>query len=222
MNFAAEHTGTGQPLSRIALVSALHVLALGLLIQGGRQHFSPAVAPALFKPVPAEPPKPLEPTPPPKPVTKTEAPKVTIPPPVVDVEPTRQKEEIVAERSERKMPPAQPSHEGKRDEPAAVLPPDPVAAPVRVAAVVDARNCSKPEYPPRAYRNHQSGTVTLQMLIGVDGRVVDAKVEKSSGYRELDLAAREGLSLCKFKPGTLDGVPQQSWTKIAYVWEIAD
>jgi len=45
-------------------------------------------------------------------------------------------------------------------------------------------------------------------------------VEKSSGFRELDRAAQVGLGLCRFKPGTVDGVPQQSWTKMQYVWSL--
>jgi len=92
--------------------------------------------------------------------------------------------------------------------------------PVRIPAVVDSRACSKPEYPPKSLRNEETGTVTLQFLIGLDGRVVESRVEKSSGYRDLDNAARNALSLCKFKPGTTDGKPEQSWTKMQYVWKL--
>jgi protein TonB len=96
------------------------------------------------------------------------------------------------------------------------------AAPVHVAAVVDAKACVKPEYPKTALRNGDTGVVTLALLIGTDGRVADSKVEKSSGFRELDRAAQVGLGLCKFKPGTLDGAPYQSWTKMQYVWSLDD
>ena len=37
-------------------------------------------------------------------------------------------------------------------------------------------------------------TVSLRFLVGADGKVVQAEVEKSSGYKRLDEAARAGLS----------------------------
>ena len=91
---------------------------------------------------------------------------------------------------------------------------------MRTPAVVDASNCQKPEYPRKSLRAEEQGTVVLQFLIGVDGKVVEAKVDKSSGFRDLDRAAVAGLSLCRFKPGTVDGKPEQSWTKMEYVWKI--
>ncbi len=93
-------------------------------------------------------------------------------------------------------------------------------APVHVAAVVDAANCTRPDYPPASLRNGESGVVTLAFLIGTDGKVADSKVEKSSGFRALDRAAQVGLGLCRFKPGTVDGVPQASWTRMQYVWSL--
>jgi protein TonB len=96
----------------------------------------------------------------------------------------------------------------------------PARAAVHVAAVVDAANCAKPDYPKSALRNGDSGVVTLALLIGTDGRVADSKIEKSSGFRDLDRAAQVGLGLCRFKPGTIDGVPQQSWTRMQYVWSL--
>ena len=92
--------------------------------------------------------------------------------------------------------------------------------PVKTAPVIDASNCSKPDYPKAALRNGDAGTVLLAFLIGKDGRVASAKVEQSSGFRELDRAALNGLSLCRFKPGTVDGVPYESWTRMQYVWSV--
>lgn len=98
----------------------------------------------------------------------------------------------------------------------------PAKGPVHIAAVVDAANCTKPDYPKNAQRNGDIGVVTLALLIGTDGRVADSKVEKSSGFRDLDRAAQLGLGLCRFKPGTIDGAPQQSWTRMQYVWSLDD
>jgi protein TonB len=91
---------------------------------------------------------------------------------------------------------------------------------VNVAAVIDAANCAKPTYPAGALRNGDEGTVTLAFLIGKDGHVASAKIERTSGHRDLDRAALQGLSMCAFKPGTVDGVAQESWARMQYAWRL--
>ena len=93
-------------------------------------------------------------------------------------------------------------------------------APAIVAAVIDAASCARPSYPAAALRNGDEGTVTLAFLVGKDGRVASARVERSSGHRDLDRAAMQGLSLCAFKPGTVDGVAQESWARMQYAWRL--
>ena len=66
----------------------------------------------------------------------------------------------------------------------------------------------------------EEGTVTLKFLIGVDGRVLQTDIEKSSGFARLDEASRSALSKCQFRPGTVDGKPEQSWTTIQYKWRL--
>lgn len=96
----------------------------------------------------------------------------------------------------------------------------PARVPVRTAPVVDSRFCSKPEYPSASRRFEETGTVVLNFLIDADGRVVQSKIQSSSGYERLDEAARQALSLCRFKPGTVDGKPEKSWHKLKYVWKL--
>ena len=62
--------------------------------------------------------------------------------------------------------------------------------------------------------------VVLQFLIGADSSVIDSKIERSSGFRRLDEAAKRGLSLCKFKAGTEEGKAVQSWARIEYLWKL--
>lgn len=88
-----------------------------------------------------------------------------------------------------------------------------------VAASFDAKNC-KAEYPKASLMNEEEGAVSLAFLVSADGNVVDSKVEKTSGYKNLDKAAVKSLSACKFKPGTKDGAPAQTWTKVDYVWKL--
>jgi protein TonB len=66
----------------------------------------------------------------------------------------------------------------------------------------------------------EEGTVSLRFLVGVDGKVMQSEVAKSSGYKRLDEAARGGLAKCQFKPATVDGKPEQAWTTIQYVWRL--
>ena len=108
--------------------------------------------------------------------------------------------------------------------PQPVAPPSPVpvasAPPAVTAAVISASSCEKPEYPSASKRLEEEGTVQLKFLVGVDGKVLESAVEKSSGFRRLDEAARAGLAKCQFKPGTVDGKPQQSWASMKYTWRL--
>ena len=90
----------------------------------------------------------------------------------------------------------------------------------RTPAVVDANTCEKPAYPPASLRANETGIVRLSFLIDTDGRVLDSKVDRSSGFRRLDEAARAGLGLCKFRPATLNGRPERTWGRIEYEWKI--
>jgi protein TonB len=104
--------------------------------------------------------------------------------------------------------------------PAPVVAPPAPRVPVRTAAVVRADSCEKPEYPAASLRAQEAGTVLLNFLIDVDGKVLDSRIERSSRYRKLDEAARKALQLCQFKPATVDGKPEQSWARIEYEWKI--
>lgn len=95
-----------------------------------------------------------------------------------------------------------------------------VKEPVKTAAVVNSANCEKPEYPSASRRLEEEGTVSLRFLVGADGKVVQAEIEKSSGYKRLDEAARAGLSRCAFKPATVDGKPEQGWATMKYTWRL--
>ena len=88
-----------------------------------------------------------------------------------------------------------------------------------VPASLSDKNC-KAEYPKASLMNEEQGDVTMAFLVGADGNVVDSKIEKSSGYKNLDKAAIKALSACKFKPGTKDGAVAQTWTKVDYSWKL--
>lgn len=92
--------------------------------------------------------------------------------------------------------------------------------PVRTVAVVNAAQCEKPEYPAASRRMEEEGTVHLRFLIGVDGKVIQSEIEKSSGFKRLDEAARAALGRCQFRPATVDGQPEQAWAGMRYTWRL--
>jgi protein TonB len=68
--------------------------------------------------------------------------------------------------------------------------------------------------------NEEQGTVSMAFLVSAGGDVKDSKVEKSSGFKNLDKAAIKAISACKFKPGSKDGAPAETWTKVDYAWKL--
>ena len=77
-----------------------------------------------------------------------------------------------------------------------------------------------PVYPKASLRNEETGTVVLEFLIGADGLVHDSRILKTTGFRELDVAAQTALSKCTFKPAKVDGVATAMWVKLSYVWSL--
>jgi protein TonB len=88
-----------------------------------------------------------------------------------------------------------------------------------VPASFDPKNC-KADYPKASLMNEEQGTTSMSFLVSSDGSVVESKLEKTSGFKGLDKAAIKSLSACKFKPGTKDGAPAQTWTKVDYAWKL--
>ena len=88
-----------------------------------------------------------------------------------------------------------------------------------VPASFDPSKC-KVEYPKASLMNEEQGTTSMSFLVNADGSVADSKLDKSSGFKGLDKAAIKGLSACKFKPGSKDGAPAQTWTKVDYAWKL--
>jgi protein TonB len=90
---------------------------------------------------------------------------------------------------------------------------------VELPATLDAKAC-KVTYPKQSLMNEEQGVTSMQFLVSPAGKVVDSKLEKSSGYKSLDKAALSALAACQFKPGTKDGAPTQTWTKVDYAWAL--
>jgi protein TonB len=218
MDFSSERRA-GKNSTGIMIVVLLHVLvAYGVVTGLGKRMVSKMAEAVETKMIEEQAPPPPKEVPPPPPPPEMKAPPPPFIPPVeVNVQPPPPVQSAIAASSAAK--PA--TTELARPQPAP--PPAPPAAnpnPVRVAASADFSTCAKPEWPKASLRNEETGTVTLSFLIGVDGRVADSKIVKSSGYRDLDKAAVTGIGRCRFKPGLNDGKPEQAWMQMQYVWTL--
>lgn len=216
MDFSHEKQ-PGKNFTGIAIVIVLHIIVAYGIINGlGKRmitKMTEAVETKIIEDV--KPPPPPETPPPPPPPEMKAPPPPFIPPVEVQVQQPPPQQNTIAVATNAK--PA--STELQR--PAPPAPPAPPAhGPVRVAAVADFNTCAKPEWPKSSLRNEETGTVTLQFLIATDGRVADSKIVKSSGFRDLDKAAVAGISKCRFKPGSVDGKPEQAWMQMQYVWTL--
>lgn len=218
MHFADTGTDNKSKMSKIAVVGLVHVvLGYGLIQSISARHVEmPKVLETMVQLVP---PKMVPPPPPPEPPKVTPKtvtpPKAVVPPPEVVVEPQVEPEQTIqAEVFQETPPPAAAASTQGEAAPST----DGNANGMRTA--VFAEGCATPGYPAQAARNGESGTVRLALLVGADGRVNSSRVAKSSGSRDLDKAAVQALSLCKFQPAINNGQAEAGWAQIDYVWKL--
>jgi periplasmic protein TonB len=219
MSYVQQTQGPTKHLVGIGVVIVFHVILVYALVNGLGTKIVEVIQGPLEARIVEEAPPPPPPSPPPPPLPKFTPPPTFIPPPEVNIaaDPTPPPNPISVATSTPvpiDVPPAAP----RAQEPT----PPPQKAAVRVAPVVRGKSCAEPEYPAASARLGESGKVVLALLVGVDGRVVESKVEQTSGFPRLDEAARAALSLCKFTPGTVDSKPTQAWGRLAYVFRNPD
>jgi len=93
--------------------------------------------------------------------------------------------------------------------------------PVRVEPGLDRAHSGTPVYPPISRRLGEQGSVTLQVLVGLDGQVQDVKVLQSSGFGRLDNAAIDAARYhSTFKAGSLGGKPEAMWFLYRYRFDL--
>lgn len=221
MSYAQADDGAGRRLTGLVVVLALHAVLGYALVHGLARKIIEVVKAPLETKIIEEikpPPDKLPPPPPPKLATP---PPPFIPPPEVNVQLPSTFQSTAITAVTRTKPPEPVAAPVRR---AAPPPPPPVVKrdPVRTPPVVDAKACDKPEYPSASVRAQETGIVLLAFLIDVDGKVMESKVERSSGYRRLDESARNALGLCRFKAAMTDGKPERAWAKIEYEWKLTD
>ncbi len=80
--------------------------------------------------------------------------------------------------------------------------------------------CARPEYPKSSLRNEETGVTAIVMVVAPNGDLVRAGIKRTSGFAKLDEAALASLRTCKFRPGSIDGVPEQMTAVMQYVWSL--
>ncbi len=218
MDYGLQQRNPARHVVGIGIVVLVHVVVVYALVTGlARKVIDVVRQPIETKIVEEVKPPPPDVPPPPPPPKLAAPPPPFIPPPEVQIAQPPPQQSVIAAVTNVAPPEAPPPVLQAEASPA----PGPKAQPVRVPPVIDAqRSCKQPEYPPTSRRLQETGTVLLRFLIGVDGGVVESKVESSSGHERLDQAAKEALSRCQFKPGTVDGKPEQSSASLKYVWKL--
>jgi protein TonB len=214
MNFDHNAQGNASQLSRLIVVAVLHALVGAGIVAGIKvrphvdKHFMPDPITQIDRPLPTpvELPKDFDVTPIAPPMaTALPLPAIDIAQPDVITEPSIPVPDKVAKGGG-------PVGAGGTG--------DAVKAVAKGKPILGKGSCETPAYPANAARDGATGTVRLSLLVGIHGRVTDARIEKTSGHRELDKAARTALSTCRFTPVTVDGVPEATWTVMEYIWTL--
>jgi periplasmic protein TonB len=98
--------------------------------------------------------------------------------------------------------------------------PESGAAAARIDTPPKPRRDIKPRYPSGARRRGEEGSVTLNVLIGADGRTRSATVTDSSGFAELDEAARRAVLEARFTPGRHGGRSVESQARLTVIFKL--
>jgi TonB family protein len=83
---------------------------------------------------------------------------------------------------------------------------------------LDLSACPRPTYPAAALAQRAGGKSTVEVQIGDEGLVTEARVLTSSGRADLDDAALASIRRCVFHAVLATGQTPTGWLKMQYVW----
>ena len=85
----------------------------------------------------------------------------------------------------------------------------------------DARlNNPEPPYPYESRRRGEEGRVILKVRVAANGTASSVEVDKSSGYRRLDMTARRTVSRWTFIPAKQNNAAVEAWTKVTILFQL--
>lgn len=207
----------------VGVVVILHALGLWALMQ-----YAPARAAvsetatlmfSLVKPeTPPEPPKIILPEPRPKLVMKPKpqperlAAKTPLPTPVEEVYVPPPEPDLKPVAIDAPPPPPAP--------PASVTVPPPVLQITPPETSADYANNPLPQYPVISRRLGEAGRLQVRVCVSVDGTVLSATVNKSSGSERLDRATVDALKQWRFKPAHRGNEPVPGCVAVPWTWSL--
>lgn len=139
------------------------------------------------------------------------APVVETPPPPPVTRTRRQVVEITTSAPETTFPESTVTAQPVTDGVAATSGPEVVTEPAHQEAFVAYDHAPSPHYPPLARSRGQEGEALLRVLVGIDGRPVQVRLQHSSGHSMLDRAAVNAVQRWRFHPARSDGVTREAW-----------
>lgn len=149
--------------------------------------------------------------PPPPPIDR---PPPMVPPPLIDLGPDTSDSSAIQNVVQAPTKPV-----------AAAAPPPKPAGPTQQASL-DVRKMGdriKPPYPSASRRLGEEGKVVLLVRIGVDGKVIDASVDQSSGFPRLDEAAQAHVvKYYRFKPAMSAGTPVETQVRVPISFKLEE
>jgi protein TonB len=134
------------------------------------------------------------------------------------VPPKPEKVEVVQKKQAVPAPPTLPAPTATVEEAQGIILPAAEPTAVQTAptiapstplagAQLQYRSNPPPSYPIQALRNHEQGTVLLRVEVDPSGQPMNVSIERSSGSRSLDQAARQQvLRHWRFVPAERDGM----------------
>lgn len=93
----------------------------------------------------------------------------------------------------------------------------PIVTVIRRVIKLESIGC-KIAYPEESRSNKQTGVTTVEITLSADGTLKEARVDKSSGYRQLDKATKNGLEACKLSMFLQEGFQPDSKFLVSYSW----
>jgi periplasmic protein TonB len=79
---------------------------------------------------------------------------------------------------------------------------------------------TQPAYPPPSRRFGEEGVVIVSVYVWPNGQVGDARIEKSSGFERLDMAALKHAPRWRLVAARRDNVPYAAWYSVRVVFRI--
>lgn len=77
-----------------------------------------------------------------------------------------------------------------------------------------------PKYPMASRRKGEQGRVILDVLVSKEGKASSVTIISSSGFKELDAAAREAVMDAKFKPGERNGKAVEASARMTILFQL--